>query len=191
MYLYWDERRDIQWNIAWAWGKSWGRSPRDFPRAQPIFHRMTWLEYNKTSLIHIYITAFAFTPFIYVTIRSVNNYWRFCFWVCVFVCMLWEFGDLSIDWFWNWGFFILKLKYWRFTFEDFRIQNFVILGFGVLGFWILGFGMLGFWSFWIKGLRDFLFFIWVSMIWDWNIGYLGLGIKIFWEFDIWGWGIWN
>ena len=24
LYLYYDERRDIRWNIAWAWGTSWG-----------------------------------------------------------------------------------------------------------------------------------------------------------------------
>ena len=34
LYLYCHERRDIQWNIAWARGKSQGRSPRDFLRAQ-------------------------------------------------------------------------------------------------------------------------------------------------------------
>ena len=31
LYLYYDESRDIRWNIAWARGKSRGRSPRDFP----------------------------------------------------------------------------------------------------------------------------------------------------------------
>ena len=36
LYLYYGQRRDIQWNIAWAEGKSGGRSLRDFPRAQPI-----------------------------------------------------------------------------------------------------------------------------------------------------------
>ena len=44
LYLYYDERRDIRWNIAWARGKSRGRSPRDFPRAQAIFHRISRLE---------------------------------------------------------------------------------------------------------------------------------------------------
>ena len=44
MYLYYDERWDIRWNIAWARGKSRGRSPRDFPRAQAIFHRISRLE---------------------------------------------------------------------------------------------------------------------------------------------------
>ena len=34
LYLYYDDRRDIWWNIAWAWGKSRGRSPRDFLRVQ-------------------------------------------------------------------------------------------------------------------------------------------------------------
>ena len=36
--LYCDERRNILWNIAWALGKSQKQSPRDFPRAQAIFH---------------------------------------------------------------------------------------------------------------------------------------------------------
>ena len=30
LYLYYDERRDIRWNMAWAQGKSWWRSPRVF-----------------------------------------------------------------------------------------------------------------------------------------------------------------
>ena len=33
LYLYYDERRDIQWNISWAHGKSQGRSLMDFQRA--------------------------------------------------------------------------------------------------------------------------------------------------------------
>ena len=33
-----------RWNIAWALGKSLGLRPRDFPRAQAIFHRIPRLE---------------------------------------------------------------------------------------------------------------------------------------------------
>ena len=44
LYLYCDERRDIQWNIAWDRGKSQVQSPRDFPRAQAIFHHISWLK---------------------------------------------------------------------------------------------------------------------------------------------------
>ena len=44
LYLYYDERRDKRWNIAWARGKSRERSPRDFPRAQAIFHCISRLE---------------------------------------------------------------------------------------------------------------------------------------------------
>ena len=40
LLLYCDERRGIRWNVAWAQEKSRGRSPRDFPRAQAIFHRI-------------------------------------------------------------------------------------------------------------------------------------------------------
>ena len=31
LYLYYDKRRDIWWNIAWVQGKSRGQSPWDFP----------------------------------------------------------------------------------------------------------------------------------------------------------------
>ena len=44
LYLYYYERRDILWNIAWAQGKSQGRSPRVLLRAQAIFHRICRLE---------------------------------------------------------------------------------------------------------------------------------------------------
>ena len=37
-WLYCDSSRGIRWNIAWALGKSLGLRPRDFPRAQAIFH---------------------------------------------------------------------------------------------------------------------------------------------------------
>ena len=56
LYLYCDERRDILWNIAWAWGKSQSQSPLDFPRTQAIFHRMSRLEsqyrYSQLQLQH-------------------------------------------------------------------------------------------------------------------------------------------
>ena len=39
-WLYCDSSRGIRWNIAWALGKSLGLRPRDFPRAQAIFHRI-------------------------------------------------------------------------------------------------------------------------------------------------------
>ena len=42
-WLYCDSSRGIRWNIAWALGKSLGLRPRDFPRAQAIFHRMPLL----------------------------------------------------------------------------------------------------------------------------------------------------
>ena len=42
--MYCNKRRGIRWNIAWDQGKSRGRSPRDFPRAQAIFHRIPRLE---------------------------------------------------------------------------------------------------------------------------------------------------
>ena len=32
------------WNIAWAWGKFRGQSPLDFPRAQAIFHSISWIK---------------------------------------------------------------------------------------------------------------------------------------------------
>ena len=44
LYLYCDEGRDIWWNIVWARGKSRGQSPKDCPRAQAIFHCISWLE---------------------------------------------------------------------------------------------------------------------------------------------------
>ena len=56
LYLYCDERRDIQWNIAWAQGKSRGGSLRDFPRAQAIFHCISQLEskyrHSQLQLLH-------------------------------------------------------------------------------------------------------------------------------------------
>ena len=42
-WLYCDSSRGIRWNIAWALGKSLGLRPRDFPRAQAIFHRIPLL----------------------------------------------------------------------------------------------------------------------------------------------------
>ena len=36
LYLYYDARRDIRWNILWAWRKSWGRILWNYPRAQVI-----------------------------------------------------------------------------------------------------------------------------------------------------------
>ena len=51
--LYCDERRDIQWNIAWARGKSRGRRPRGFARAQAIFDCISRIEsqYRHSHLI--------------------------------------------------------------------------------------------------------------------------------------------
>ena len=43
VYLYCDRRRDIRWNIPWAWRKSWGQSPRNFLRTQAIFHSISRL----------------------------------------------------------------------------------------------------------------------------------------------------
>ena len=61
-WLYCDSSRGIRWNIAWALGKSLGLRPRDFPRAQAIFHRIPRLESqyshsqfpNNGSLCHNY-----------------------------------------------------------------------------------------------------------------------------------------
>ena len=48
LYLYYDEGRDIRWNIAWprgnSRGNSWGQRLRDFPRTQTIFDRISWLK---------------------------------------------------------------------------------------------------------------------------------------------------
>ena len=44
LYLHYDDRRDIRWNIAWTLGKSRRLSQKDFPRAQAIFHRISRLE---------------------------------------------------------------------------------------------------------------------------------------------------
>ena len=41
--LYYGSSRDIRWNIAWGLGISLGLHPRDFPPAQPIFHRTSLL----------------------------------------------------------------------------------------------------------------------------------------------------
>ena len=43
MYLYCDERRDIQWNIVWARRRSWGQSQKDLQRDQALFHRISRL----------------------------------------------------------------------------------------------------------------------------------------------------
>ena len=40
LYLYCGERKNTRWNIDWARGKS----PRDFLRAQAIFHHISWLK---------------------------------------------------------------------------------------------------------------------------------------------------
>ena len=52
LYLYCDKRRNIWWNIAWARGKSRGQSLGDFPRAQAIFHCISWLksQYRHSNL---------------------------------------------------------------------------------------------------------------------------------------------
>ena len=51
-WLYCDSSRGIRWNIAWALGKSLGLRPRDFPRAQAIFHRIPLLssQYSHSQL---------------------------------------------------------------------------------------------------------------------------------------------
>ena len=55
--LYCDKRRDIQWNIALAQGKPGGRSPRDFLRAQAMFHRISQHEsqyrHSQLQLEHV------------------------------------------------------------------------------------------------------------------------------------------
>ena len=52
LYLYCDERRDIQWKIAWARGKAQGRSLRDFPRAKAvIIHCISWLQSQRSVAI--------------------------------------------------------------------------------------------------------------------------------------------
>ena len=48
MYLFCDERWDILWNIAWAWGKSKGRARGiSQPRAQAKFHSISRLEFGN------------------------------------------------------------------------------------------------------------------------------------------------
>ena len=54
-WLYCDSSRGIRWNIAWALGKSLGLRPRDFPRAQAIFHRIPLLS-SQYSYILNYLT---------------------------------------------------------------------------------------------------------------------------------------
>ena len=44
LYVYYDERKDIQWNIAWAQEKSWRRGLTDLPMTQAIFHRISRLK---------------------------------------------------------------------------------------------------------------------------------------------------
>ena len=88
--LYWDERRDIRWNIAWAWGKSRGWSPRDFPRALAIFHRISRLEsqYRHSQLGKVSTKKnhwifdrlrFFFSMAVFLLIELFNMVWnRYC-----------------------------------------------------------------------------------------------------------------
>ena len=62
LYLYYDERRDIRWYIAWARGKSRGRSPRNFPRTHAIFHRISRLgsEYRHSQFLKVILSVLSF-----------------------------------------------------------------------------------------------------------------------------------
>ena len=58
LYLYYDERRDIRWNIAWARGNSQGRSPRDFLRLRLYFTYIpTWVRIQTFSISKSYTSS--------------------------------------------------------------------------------------------------------------------------------------
>ena len=80
LYLYYDERRDIRWNIAWARGKTRGRSLRDFPRAQAIFYRLSWLEskYRHSNFLKVILPVVSFL---------VGQYWK-----SWFSLLVWQLG---------------------------------------------------------------------------------------------------
>ena len=80
LYLYYNERRDIRWNIAWARGKSRGRSLRDFPRAQAIFYRLSWLEskYRHSNFLKVILPVVSFL---------VGQYWK-----SWFSLLVWQLG---------------------------------------------------------------------------------------------------
>ena len=80
LYLYYDERRDIRWNIAWARGKSQGRSLRNFPRAQAIFHRLFQLE-SKCRHSHFLKVILPVLSFL------VGQYWK-----SWFSLLVWQLG---------------------------------------------------------------------------------------------------
>ena len=78
--LYYDKRRDIRWNIAWAQGKSGGWRPRDFSKAKAIFHQISQLEswYRHFQFLKIIRPALSF---------PVGQYWKSWFSVLV-----WQLG---------------------------------------------------------------------------------------------------
>ena len=80
LYLYYGERRDIRWNKAWAQGKSRGRNPRDFPRAQAIFHRLSQLEskYRHSHFLKVILPVLSFL---------VGQYWK-----SWFSLLVWQLG---------------------------------------------------------------------------------------------------
>ena len=90
LYLFYDERRDTLWNIAWPWGKSRGRMPRDFPRAQAILHsisrlksqyRHSHLAYNRPALAVAYAEVTAVSGKVYCYSCKID-----CFSLCVSKC---------------------------------------------------------------------------------------------------------
>ena len=73
-WLYCDSSRGIRWNIAWALGKSLGLRPRDFPRAQAIFHRIPLLSsqysYSITKPAALLTSGWAVGVFCRLTMSS-------------------------------------------------------------------------------------------------------------------------
>ena len=80
LYLHYEERRDIQWNIAWAQGKFWGRSTRDFQRARANFHRRSWLESKYRH--------YQFLKMIHTVLSSLVGY----YWKSGFSVLIWQLG---------------------------------------------------------------------------------------------------
>ena len=81
LYLYYDERMDIWWNIAW--GKSRGRSQRDFPRP-----RLRLSPYIPTQvIIQILSISKSDTFSIPVLSSQVGHYWK-----SLFSILLWQLG---------------------------------------------------------------------------------------------------
>ena len=79
LYPYYDKRRDIRWNIAWARGESRGR-PRDFQRAQAIIHCISRLQslYRHSQFLKVILPVLSFL---------VWQYWKSWFSVLV-----WQLG---------------------------------------------------------------------------------------------------